>query len=60
MTGERRPPVTDLAKLAWRASILIKEAAEGLESAGAPSDSERQWLADYQRLVDQGKAKRKG
>lgn len=52
------PKVTDLAKLVWRASILIQEAAEGLESANASADSERQWLADYQRLVEQGKQRR--
>lgn len=52
--------VTDTAKLVWRASILIKEAAEGLESAGVSSEQERQWLADYQRLVEQGKERRKG
>jgi hypothetical protein len=57
VTGQ--PKVTDAAKLLWRAARLIEETAAGLESADAPSDVEREWLADYRRIVEQGKARRR-
>jgi hypothetical protein len=53
-------PVSDLAKLVWRASMLIEKEAERLEAAGRSTDDQRQWLADYWRTAEQGKGRRKG
>ncbi|ATY11585.1 hypothetical protein CU254_14790 [Amycolatopsis sp. AA4] len=57
--GDERPcadavklgDVKVLRKLLQRAARLIQEAAEGLESANAPADMERAWLADWSALA---------
>jgi len=46
--GPPKVPAKSSTQLLKRAAELIREAAEGLESAGVDADQEREWLRDYE------------